>query len=617
MPSSSEIAAEVPGTDFRHPQRRLQLLPIELIERVAEYVSEDLVIPTAKDLLFLSLTCKRVFPVAIRLLYEFNERMVISHCANAEFWWCEPVPYCKKHKGKHRHALEWACTRGGQGTLEAVIAISPKLCNCSHVRGAIKSKQYGIARRLLRQKRVVNQLKAGIQQNSPIFEAVASGHRQLINRIIKIQGVDFAKVDVHGMSVLDHACRNGHWGRVRRFMNQGAIPYLDTMISLRQATHCKDAEVLYTLIQGILTLRPDERFVETTRYIVILNDRSDILEILLEKGIIDQVFEGPPGHLGDLFDNAIAHASMAVYRKLLGIYPTNLMTERWILDKLARTACHGHQDKAIQQIQWLLDHVRLVSDIDLSFLTYENLRSILSTYIDRNAVLLVDYILSLFGRLQVGQTPSYAQDRKIRDGPRSIEMLQVLRKYGFDINQIADRETILQRSIVGLVDYGGNPEVVKYLASEVRNINQYNDYKAAALHTWLCSLKGVWSMRENDVLTLTDYFLNNEASLSIKNARGNTPLHLAAANTSHASVIQLLLDRGADANARNNAGETPLQYAERLLGSTNTSDEAQKVLRLLARWTSKHASGWGVAWQAIFFNIQKRFTTILGQDKRV
>ena len=46
----------------------------------------------------------------------------------------------------------------------------------------------------------------------------------------------------------------------------------------------------------------------------------------------------------------------------------------------------------------------------------------------------------------------------------------------------------------------------------------------------------------------------------MKNNKGRTPLHLAAM-WGYIRVIQYLLDRGADINARDNKGYTPLHYA--------------------------------------------------------
>lgn len=433
---------------------------------------------------------------------------------------------------------------------------------------------------MLRLQTVIDELKAGITSNSPIFAAVVSGYPPLISDIIRIQGLDFQMTCSGGMSVLDYACQMGNWDLARWFLDQGANPYLRAVTSLQYAIYCSDAEASCTVVKGILTLRPNVRFISNANRAAVKHDRLDILEIFMERGIINEVFEGPPGHLGDLFKQAIHDGAIAIFRKLLSLYPIRLLTERCILDTLTEIPLQDDRSKAVQEGQLLIDHFRRITNNDLS-LTYEKIKPCLSSCIYYNNVMLADYIISLSSPLRVGQIPVC---RRWRFVCYSIEMLQILIKHGFDVNQIANRETILQRFIFDIVSWKWFPEVVRYLASEVGNINQYNEYKATALHTWLRSFKVAYSWGEAEVLDFTAHLLDQGASLSIGNARGNTPLHVAAVNTRYASVIQLLLERGADLNARNDAGETPLQYAMRLLGERNPSSEGQKVLQILAGW---------------------------------
>ncbi|CAH0026973.1 unnamed protein product [Clonostachys rhizophaga] len=582
MPTSSDIEVTFPGTDVGRRENYLQSLPTELIRQIAGYVSEDLVISTAQDLLSLLLTCKRLRLIVLRFLYDFNARMMNSPCDAGHYWWRKRfTSSCRTHRGSHRPALGWAIEHESQWTLKAIFFFTPKVYDSFHVWYAIKCKKYNIAWSMLRLQTVIDELKAGITPNSPVFAAVASGCPPLINGIIRIQGLDFQKTCSDGMSVLDYACQMGDWDLTRWFLDQGANPYLRAVTSLQYAIYCSDAEASRTVVKGILTLRPNIRFISNANWAVVKHDRLDILEIFMERGIIHEVFEGPPGHLGDLFKQAIQDGAIAIFRKLLSLYPIRLLTERCILDRLTEIPLQDDRGKAVQEAQLLIDRVRRMTNNDLSF-TYEKIKPCLSSCIYYDNAMLADYILGLSCPIRAGQIPICRQWRFVC---YSIEMLRVLIKHGFDVNQIFNRETMLQRFILDIISWKWFPEVVRYLASEVENINQYNEYKATALHTWLCSFKVAYSWKETEVLDFTAHLLDQGASLSIGNARGNTALHVAAVNTRYASVIQLLLERGADLDARNNAGETPLQYAMRLLDSKNPSSEGQKVLQMLAGWT--------------------------------
>ncbi|HUV64343.1 MAG TPA: ankyrin repeat domain-containing protein [Sedimentisphaerales bacterium] len=61
---------------------------------------------------------------------------------------------------------------------------------------------------------------------------------------------------------------------------------------------------------------------------------------------------------------------------------------------------------------------------------------------------------------------------------------------------------------------------------------------------------------------IVEFFLLNGADVNVRNGwQEETPLHLAAALKDASKMIELLIDKGADPNAKNWKGDTPLQYA--------------------------------------------------------
>ena len=79
--------------------------------------------------------------------------------------------------------------------------------------------------------------------------------------------------------------------------------------------------------------------------------------------------------------------------------------------------------------------------------------------------------------------------------------------------------------------------------------------------------------------------LKHGAIVDARNAKGETPLHCAAANGAP-RIASLLLDAGADPNTRTPAGQTPYALAMSTEGETMRKlllipDERQKVATLL------------------------------------
>ena len=73
---------------------------------------------------------------------------------------------------------------------------------------------------------------------------------------------------------------------------------------------------------------------------------------------------------------------------------------------------------------------------------------------------------------------------------------------------------------------------------------------------------------------IVDLLIANGANVNAKNEEGGTPLHLAA-EEGHQQIVELLISKNADINARDNKGKTPLDWAA-TWGLKETADLLRK-----------------------------------------
>lgn len=107
-------------------------------------------------------------------------------------------------------------------------------------------------------------------------------------------------------------------------------------------------------------------------------------------------------------------------------------------------------------------------------------------------------------------------------------------------------------TILGLSCFFGHLSLASLLMKKAANPNipSNNPYKVAPIHS-ACAISNF------DIVAL---LINHGADVNAKQMQGVTPLHSAAHN-GQPKIIKLLIDNGADINAKTDNGQTPLFMA--------------------------------------------------------
>jgi serine/threonine-protein phosphatase 6 regulatory ankyrin repeat subunit B len=98
-------------------------------------------------------------------------------------------------------------------------------------------------------------------------------------------------------------------------------------------------------------------------------------------------------------------------------------------------------------------------------------------------------------------------------------------------------------------------EVERILLQDPSVIKEKTDFGRTALHV---AARG--SSTGADVAAIVQLLINSGADIEATDERGKTPLHFAV-QSGHAETVQLLIDNGANIYARTWFGQTPLQAA--------------------------------------------------------
>ncbi len=161
----------------------------------------------------------------------------------------------------------------------------------------------------------------------------------------------------------------------------------------------------------------------------------------------------------------------------------------------------------------------------------------------------------------------------------NLEMVKFLLDRGADINfKNRDGETFLHKT--------DNKEIAEFLISQGLNVNEKNNEGVTPLGA--AGLKGNLEFMEvlvmngsqvdtsvlNDVIShsrydrnfdtdllVVEFFFKNGVQINAKDKAGFTPLHYAVANEMNPNFLNILIQKKADLNIKNNEDDTPLFVA--------------------------------------------------------
>ena len=129
---------------------------------------------------------------------------------------------------------------------------------------------------------------------------------------------------------------------------------------------------------------------------------------------------------------------------------------------------------------------------------------------------------------------------------KTVDLLEHLRESGFDLRvKNKTGATPLMQAILSR-----NHMTAEYLIENMDDINDTDDNGQTALH-YLC-------VRDGSPYILIKALLIKGANVNARDNKGKTPLHLLDIESNE--TIKLLLDNGADKHAKDNNGKVPYQY---------------------------------------------------------
>jgi ankyrin repeat protein len=173
------------------------------------------------------------------------------------------------------------------------------------------------------------------------------------------------------------------------------------------------------------------------------------------------------------------------------------------------------------------------------------------------------YYASLGGFYDVAErlVDKHPDDINSRGGLLITPLVAALRGKHFDVANLLHRHG----AYLDVQDNGGHTPLHESCRTGVLDIVKWLLERGADADALCCKLYSpVHVSADNGSLQALKLLIVHNANIDIKTVHGKRPLHVAASpnvQRDHVEIMQLLLDKGADPNARDKNGSTPLHHS--------------------------------------------------------